>query len=69
MNQYLDKLATLTGLDPMITFILSGIGSAAVGWLSGPVLGSAVFRLFHRKVQGQMAEVSNALHGLEMVLI
>ena len=58
INSYFDQLATLTGFDPLIIFILGGVSSAGTGWLSGPILGSAVFRMFHRKVQGEMAMVS-----------
>ena len=58
INSYFDQLATLTGFDPLIIFILGGVSSAGAGWLTGPILGSAVFRMFHRKVQGEMAVVS-----------
>ena len=58
INLYFDQLATLTGFDPMIITLLGGVSSAGAGWLSGPILGSAVFRMFHRKVQGEMAVVS-----------
>lgn len=61
VNQYFDQLATWTGLDPIFIIALGGISSAGVGWLSGPVLGSAVFRMFHRRVHGDMAVVSSGL--------
>lgn len=58
LNSYFDQLATLTGFDPLIILALGGVSSAGAGWLSGPILGSAVFRMFHRKVQGEMVVVS-----------
>ncbi len=42
------------------------LGSGAVGWLLGPFVGNAVFGMAHRRVGGQIAEVSgvewNELH-------
>ena len=37
---------------------LMTVGSGGVGWLLGPFVGNAVFGVVHRRVGGQIAEVS-----------
>ncbi|KAF2405324.1 mitochondrial import protein Pam17 [Trichodelitschia bisporula] len=44
--------AQALGLDPMIVLGLSGVVSAAGGWLAGPVVGNAVFRVVWRGWRG-----------------
>ena len=42
-------------LDPLITLGLMTMGFAALGWLVGPSLGSAVFNMLKSKYKGPMA--------------
>jgi len=42
-------------LDPFITLGLMTMGSAALGWLAGPSLGSAIFYTLKRGVKQPMA--------------
>lgn len=46
------------GLDPVLVLGLMTVGSGGVGWLLGPFVGNAVFGVVHRRVGGQIAEVS-----------
>lgn len=46
------------GLDPFLVLGLITVGSGGVGWLLGPFLGNAVFGVAHRRVGGQIKEVS-----------
>lgn len=48
------------GLDPFLVLAALTAGSGAVGWLLGPFVGNAVFGVAHRRVGGQIAEVSFA---------
>ncbi len=52
------------GLDPILILGLSTVGSGGLGWLFGPFIGNAVFRLVHRRVGPQIAEVSVFCVGL-----
>ena len=59
MTQDLEKLSgILFGLDPVMALGLGGVAFGAVGWLTGPFAGEALFRVAHRKVIGQMEVVS-----------
>lgn len=49
-----EALVSQVPLDPMITLGLMTFGSAALGWLAGPALGSQVFYALNRKYQKQM---------------
>ena len=55
----LDFLATTFGLDPFISMGLTVTAAGGAGWLLGPILGSAVFRLVNGKVFIEMAAVSH----------
>lgn len=58
LSMNLDSVgATTLGLDPLIVMGLSVIGTGCVGWLLGPALGDAVFRLANRKIGAQIAQV------------
>lgn len=46
------------GLDPFLVLGLSTVGSGGVGWLLGPFLGNAVFKVVYRRLGGQIDEVS-----------
>lgn len=50
-----DALVGKVPLDPFVTLGLMTFSTAALGWLVGPVLGSVVFNLFHRRFKTQMA--------------
>ncbi|KAK1833740.1 mitochondrial import protein Pam17 [Podospora conica] len=50
-----DALVSKVPLDPFVTLGLMTFSSAALGWLVGPVLGSVIFNLFHRRFKTQMA--------------
>lgn len=58
VNQNFEYVVTMAALDPMFAMIIATASSAAVGWLGGPILGSAVFNMLHRKVKTDMDEVS-----------
>ena len=58
-QQNFEHLGGLFGLDPFIVLGLATAGSGAVGWLLGPFVGNAVFGMIHRRVGGQIAEVSD----------
>lgn len=49
-----EALVSQVPLDPMITLGLMTFGSAAMGWLVGPALGSQVFYALNRKYKKQM---------------
>lgn len=49
-----EALVSQVPLDPMITLGLITFGSAALGWLAGPAVGSQVFYALNRKYQKQM---------------
>jgi import inner membrane translocase subunit TIM23 len=49
-----EALVSQVPLDPMITLGLMTFGSAALGWLVGPALGSQVFYATNRKYKKQM---------------
>lgn len=61
LNQNFEYIGSLVGLDPIFTLGIATVSSAGIGWLSGPVLGSAVFNILHRRVRKDMEEVSQAL--------
>ncbi|KAH6854124.1 mitochondrial import protein Pam17-domain-containing protein [Chaetomium sp. MPI-CAGE-AT-0009] len=50
-----DRIVTQIPLDPLITLGLMTMGFAALGWLVGPSLGSAVFNALKSKYKGPMA--------------
>ncbi|KAI9842451.1 MAG: TIM23 complex component [Sclerophora amabilis] len=55
-QQDLDPLSvTLFGLDPMLLFGLTIAGFGTVGWLAGPFLGGAMFRLLNKRFSSQIA--------------
>lgn len=58
VQQNVEQINSLVGLDSITTLAISTLASAGVGWLSGPVLGTAVFNLTHKSVRGEMAAVS-----------
>ncbi|KAK7521942.1 presequence translocated-associated motor subunit pam-17 [Phyllosticta citriasiana] len=67
LSMNLDSVgATTFGLDPLIVMGLSVIGTGCVGWLLGPALGDAVFRLWYRRIGNQIAEKEKAfLHRIK----
>ena len=52
-----EPLVGLIPLDPFFTMGLMAFASATLGWLLGPIVGSAVFNAWHRKVKPQMVAV------------
>lgn len=58
VNNYFELIGSYIALDPLFIIIIGTVASAGIGWLSGPILGNAVFRMFHRRVTGEMAEVN-----------
>ncbi|KAK7542382.1 presequence translocated-associated motor subunit pam-17 [Phyllosticta citribraziliensis] len=67
LSMNLDSVgATTFGLDPLIVMGLSVIGTGCVGWLLGPALGDAVFRLWYRRIGSQIAVKEKAfLHRIK----
>ena len=57
LNQNFESIGSLVGLDPMFTMAFGTIGSVGVGWLSGPIFGSAVFNMMYSGVRKDMEEV------------
>ncbi|KAK3990382.1 mitochondrial import protein Pam17-domain-containing protein [Cladorrhinum sp. PSN332] len=51
-----DPVVTQIPLDPLITLGLLSMSCAALGWLAGPSLGSAVFNAMNSKYKEPMAE-------------
>lgn len=58
LNQNFEYIGSLVGLDPIFTLGIATVSSAGIGWLNGPILGSAMFNMLHRKVRKDMDEVS-----------
>ena len=56
-DNYSELIGTWMALEPIPMALMGIVASAAVGWLSGPMFGSAVFRMLHRRVSGEMIEV------------
>ena len=52
-----EPLVGLIPLDPFFTMGLMAFASATLGWLLGPIVGSGVFNMWHRKIRPQMAAV------------
>lgn len=50
-----DSVVGQIPLDPLITLGLMTLSCAALGWLAGPVMGSAVFNTLKSKYKGPMA--------------
>ena len=57
VSTYFDLIGTWITPEPVIIGGLGLVLSAGTGWLSGPILGSTMFRMSHRKVVGEMAKV------------
>ena len=57
IDKYSELIGTWITLEPIPMALIGIVASAAVGWLSGPMFGSAVFRMLHRRVSGEMIEV------------
>jgi len=55
-NKEIDVTQTILGMDPLVVFGLATIGSGAAGWLVGPSVGGAVFRVVNRRYTAQLAE-------------
>jgi hypothetical protein len=49
--------AQVMGFDPFIVLGLATAACGALGWLAGPVLGNAIWRLVYRKYKGAVAVV------------
>ena len=60
VNNYFELIGTYIALDPFFIIIIGTVASAGIGWLSGPILGNFVFKMFHRRVTAEMAEVKTA---------
>jgi len=52
----MDALVSQIPLDPFITLGLITFTCGGVGWLVGPIVGTAVFNFRNRKFRGQMDE-------------
>lgn len=52
----MDPLISQIPLDPFITLGLITFTCGGLGWLAGPVVGTAVFNLRNRKFKAQMDE-------------
>ncbi|KAI4209962.1 MAG: hypothetical protein LQ351_007126 [Letrouitia transgressa] len=54
-----ERLSTLfgttSGFDPIIAVAISTVAAAGIGWLAGPFVGEAVFRLVYRRQWAAMA--------------
>ncbi|KAI4160583.1 MAG: hypothetical protein LQ342_005604 [Letrouitia transgressa] len=54
-----ERLSTLfgttSGFDPIIAVAISTVTAAGIGWLAGPFVGEAVFRLVYRRQWATMA--------------
>jgi import inner membrane translocase subunit TIM23 len=57
-SQNLESIgAQVMGFDPFIILGLATAACGALGWLAGPVLGNAIWRLVYRKYKGAVAVV------------
>ena len=52
----MDALVSQIPLDPFITLGLITFTCGGIGWLTGPIVGTAVFNLQNRKFKAQMDE-------------
>ncbi|SPN96619.1 related to Presequence translocated-associated motor subunit PAM17, mitochondrial [Cephalotrichum gorgonifer] len=50
-----EPLVSLIPLDPFISMGMMAFASATLGWLLGPIMGSAVFNMWHRRLKPQIA--------------
>lgn len=57
--EYENQLASVIGLDPLITLGLATFACAGLGWLAGPFFGGAIFGVLNRRVRPQMIAVSS----------
>ncbi|KAI0013444.1 Pam17-domain-containing protein [Xylariaceae sp. FL0662B] len=55
VNMEMDWLMTKVPLDPFFSLGIITLSCAGLGWLAGPILGSAVFHAFKRGVKQPMA--------------
>ncbi|KAL8748728.1 MAG: hypothetical protein Q9184_007122 [Pyrenodesmia sp. 2 TL-2023] len=49
-------LHSFTGVDPIFMLAVATVATAGAGWLLGPVVGEALFRVVYRKQWGRMGE-------------
>ena len=59
VSNHFDAIGTWMTLDPLFIMGIGTIVSAGAGWLSGPILGNALFRMLHRRLTGEMVEVDS----------
>jgi import inner membrane translocase subunit TIM23 len=55
VNMNMDWLLSKVPMDPFFALGIITLSFAGLGWLAGPVLGSALFHLFKRGVKQPMA--------------
>lgn len=59
--------AQLTGLDPMFVIGGSLMGIGGVGWLMGPFLGTAIFKIWKSSVATEFTRVRHLFQSVEKV--
>ncbi|KAA8903658.1 mitochondrial import protein Pam17 [Sphaerosporella brunnea] len=58
-NIEIDPTQLIFGMDPLIVFGLATAGCGTVGWLVGPSIGGAAFKIVKGRWLGQIAEKEN----------
>ncbi|GAA5933235.1 hypothetical protein JCM3775_002580 [Rhodotorula graminis] len=47
-----DPTSTILGFEPVVIYGAATLGCVGLGWLAGPTVGGALWRLTHRRVKG-----------------
>lgn len=61
-TQTVDFTTTIMGLDPMVFFGLATVGITGLGYLCGPIVGSSLWRISHRKTMHLIEEKDKEFH-------
>lgn len=60
--QTVDFTTSIMGLDPMTFFGLATVGITGLGYLCGPIVGSSLWRISHRKTMHLIEEKDKEFH-------
>jgi len=61
-TQTVDFTTSIMGLDPMMFFGLATVGITGLGYLCGPIVGSSLWRISHRKTMHLIEEKDKEFH-------
>ncbi|KAF9792800.1 mitochondrial import protein Pam17 [Thelephora terrestris] len=60
--QTVDFTTSIMGLDPMMFYGLATVGITGLGYLCGPIVGSSLWRISHRKTMHLIEEKDKEFH-------